>query len=199
MRIMKNLSAAALSLAMALLLAACGGIEVTPDPVDDFASKNYRYYTWRTDPLPKNTRSSDPVYVLDPAIRKRVDQILRHKGYVLDDQRAQFNVDYLYAPGLVDGAAPEGASNISHIPSVTPNRRIDGASVDNAIALGGVKETSNILLQFNDIARNEAIWEARMTKIVENANQIDPKTLEDNLKVILERAMKDIPDLNTPS
>jgi len=182
-----------LPVSLAILLAACSGVEIEPGPVDAFAAADYRYYKWRTDPLPRNTRTTDPVYRLDPLMRKHVDNNLRAKGYILDPERAQFSVDYLYAPGLRDGASPEQASNISHLPRVTPNRQVDGASVDNAIALGGVKETANIRLQFNDLASRSALWEARMTKIVEDANRADRGTLDSNLKEHINRAMRDLP------
>jgi hypothetical protein len=178
---------------LSLLLSACSGVEIEPDSPAAFAAKHYTFYRWRTDPLPENTRSSDPVYLLDPALRKRVDSILADKGYVLDPARAQFSVDYLYATGLRDGASPGQASNISHIPSATVNRQVDQASVDNAIALGGVKETSNILLQFNDIESQTVVWEVFMTKIVENANRVDSGALEGNLRKYLERATRDLP------
>ena len=185
--------AALLSTLLSCLLVACSGVEIEPAPVDDFASKNYTYYKWRTEPLPQGTRNTDPVYRLDPLMRKHVNNNLQSLGYVMDPQRAQFNVDYLYAPGLRDGATPEQASNISHIPSVNPNRQVDGASVDNAIALGGVKETANILLRFNDIASRKAVWEVHMTKIVEDANLADRGKLDTNLKAHIERAMRDLP------
>lgn len=178
---------------LALCLAACSGVEITPDPVDDFAAGGYRYYNWRTEPLPQGTRNTDPVYRLDPLIRKHVNKNLQALGYQLDPARAQFNVDYLYAPGLRDGATPEQGSNISPIPTATINRQIDQASVDNAIALGGVKETANILLQFNDVRSHKAVWEVRMTKIVEDANLADRGKLDDNLKAHLARAMGSLP------
>lgn len=176
----------------ALAVAACAGVEVEPAAVDEFASKNYRYYTWRTKPLPAG-RSRDPVYTLDPVLRREVDAILAQKGYVLDSARAEFSVDYVYAQGLRPGAAPEQSSNISPIPTATANRQIDQASVDNAIALGGLKETTNVLLQFNDVASKEEVWQAVMTKIVENANRVDEAALTDTLQGALSRAMRPLP------
>ncbi len=193
MPMMKLARAALLSTLLPALLAACSGVEIEPAPVDDFASKNYSYYKWRTDPLPQGTRNTDPVYRLDPLMRKHVNNNLQRLGYVLNPGRAQFSVDYLYAPGMRDGATPEQASNISHIPSVNPNRQVDGASVDNAIALGGVKETANILLRFNDVSSHTAVWEVHMTKIVEDANLADRGKLDNNLKAHIERAMRDLP------
>lgn len=178
---------------LGLFLAACSGVDIQPSPVDDFAAGDYRYYKWRSEPLPRNTASNDPYYAIDPIMRREVDAGLRTRGYILDNERAQFSVDYLYAMGIREGAQSEQASNISPVPSVTPNRQVDQASVDNAIALGGVKETNNILLQFNDVKSNEAVWQVTMTKIVENTNRVDTSRLNDNLTKSVERALKPLP------
>ncbi|MCB1841540.1 MAG: DUF4136 domain-containing protein [Halioglobus sp.] len=183
-----------LTAALSFGLAACSGVAIDPSPVDTFAAKDYRYYTWRTPPLPATTRSTDLVYQIDPVLREVVDNSLAKKGYVQDAQRAQFSVDYLYAPGLVQGAEPEQASNISRLPSATANRMVDQASVDNAIALGGVKETNNIRLQFNDVAGQTVVWQTTLTKIVENANRVDRDKLRTDLSRYLERAMGPLPD-----
>jgi hypothetical protein len=178
---------------LSLALVACSGVDIQPAATDQFAAGNYHYYKWRTDPLPGGTRSEDPVYAIDPVVRREVDTNLQGKGYVLDPQRAQFTVDYVFAAGMLQGEPSELASNISPYPSVTPNRRIDQASVDNAIALGGVKETNNIILQLNDRASNKEVWQVTLTKIVENANSTDTTRLDDNLKKFLKRALEPLP------
>jgi len=190
MRIAYFTAAALLSLG----LLACSTVEIAPAPVEEFAAADYRYYRWRTEPLPVAARPADPVYRLDPIMRRAVNDILRAKGYVLDPQRAGFSVDYLYAAGLREGAEPDQASNISPLPRVTANRRIDQASVDNAIALGGVKETRNILLQFNDTTSHRMVWHARLSRIVENVNRVDEKALSQDLQKYLSRAMDDLPE-----
>ena len=146
-----------------------------------------------TAPLPPKSTSSDPFYAIDPVMRREVNASLQARGYILDKARAQFSVDYLYGIGMREGAQSEQASNISPVPSVTPNRQVDQASVDNAIALGGVKETSNILLQFNDMDSNAQVWQVLMTKIVENANRVDTSRLDENLTKSLARALKTLP------
>lgn len=178
---------------LSLALAACSGIEVDPAATETFAAGNYQFYRWRTEPLPTRPGTSDPSYLLDPALRREVDAGLRGKGYVLDTRRAQFTVDYIYAPGLLPGARSEWASNVTHRPSVTPNRRIDQASVDNAIALGGVKETNNIILQFNDSASNREVWQVTLSKIVENANRTDTASIDKHLKRSIGRALQPLP------
>jgi len=180
-------------LLLSALLTACSGVDIEPSSVDQFAAGNYQYYKWRTAPLPTNSTSSDPFYAIDPVMRREVDAGLQARGYILDKTRAQFSVDYLYAIGMREGAQSEQASNISPVPSVTPNRQVDQASVDNAIALGGVKETANILLQFNDMDSNAQVWQVLMTKIVENANRVDTSRLDQNLSKSLERALKNLP------
>ena len=91
-------------LAFSLLLAACSGVEIQPSNIEQFAAGSYQYYKWRTEPLPQDVSSSDPIYAMDPTMRKVVDATLQAKGYQLDEKRAQFNVGYLYALGMLDGA-----------------------------------------------------------------------------------------------
>jgi D-mannonate dehydratase len=133
------------------------------------------------------------VYTLDPIIRRDVNTALQAKGYVLDEERAQFTVDYIYANGLRQGERSQLASNITPYPRVTPNRQVNQATVDNAIALGGVQETNNITLQFNDSATNQEVWQATLSKVVEDANNIDATRLDDNLQRFLERALESMP------
>jgi hypothetical protein len=70
--------------------------------------------------------------------------------------------------------------------------------VDNAIALGGVKETNNILLQFNDKISNKEVWRVTLTKIVENANNVNTSRIDDNLAQYLKRALKSLPQADQP-
>ena len=178
---------------LSLSLVACGGIEIEPAGIEAFAAGNYRYYSWRTDPLPNETRSSDPVYAIDPVVRREVNANLQRKGYVLDPERAQFSVDYIFAPGMLQGERSDWASNVNPTPSVTPNRQVDQASVDNAIALGGVKETNNVILQFNDKASNREVWQVTLSKIVENANVTDASRIDNAFKKYMERALESVP------
>jgi hypothetical protein len=133
------------------------------------------------------------VYTLDPIMRRDVNTTLQAKGYVLDEERAQFTVDYIYANDLRQGERSQLASNITPYPRVTPNRQVNQATVDNAIALGGVMETNNITLQFNDSATNQEVWQATLSKVVEDANNVDATRLDDNLQRFLERALESMP------
>ena len=189
---MRNTAVLACSLLL-LALVACSGVHIQQSPVDQFSAGNYRYYKWRTEPLPQTTRYSAALYALDPVMRGEVDAQLQRRGYVLDQERAQFTVDYQYVSGMLQGERSELASNISPIPRITPNRQVNQASVDNAIALGGVKETDNIVVQFNDRESNRLVWEASMTSIVEDTNSNDTSRLDANLKQFLERAMQPLP------
>jgi len=184
-----NILASAL---LALLLAACSGIEIQPDEVDQFAAGNYQYYKWRSEPMSNTANSSDPTYNIDPVLRRQVNTELQSKGYILDEERAQFSVDYIFAAGMRQGEKSEQASNLTPYPSVMPNRQVDGASVDNAIALGGVKETRNIAVQFNDVASNEEVWQVIMTRIVEDANQAGSR-VDAKLSKAISQALKPLP------
>lgn len=178
---------------MALALAACSGIETNPTEVDTFAAGDYRYYKWRSEPLQNTGNSADPIYLIDPVLRREVDAALRDKGYRLDAARAQFSVDYLYATGLRLGETSQEATNLTPYPTALPNRQVDQATVDNAYALGGVKETSNIALQFNDVGRREEVWRVVITKIVENANRVDRDALNRDLKKAVGQALRPLP------
>ena len=155
---------------LALILTGCSGAEVHPAETDTFSAGNYRYYSWRSKPMVNTINSKDPVYTIDPILRARVNETLQGKGYVLDESRAQFSVDYIFAEGLRSGVVGEEATNLSTHPGVIPNRNIDQASIDNAYALGGLKETRNIRIQFNDVERNEEVWQLVISKIVDDVN-----------------------------
>jgi hypothetical protein len=49
----------------------------------------------------------------------------------------------------------------------------DGASVDNAYALSGVKETGNIVLVFVDKSTVQPIWQVRISSLIKDANKVD--------------------------
>jgi len=189
MRITTSLGIALLSLA----IVACSGIETRPAPTKDFAKGNYKYYKWRSEPLGTSSRSNDTIYLIDPIVRRELDANLRRKGYVLDPQQAQFSVDYLQAPGLRMGEKSEAASNITPYPRVVANRQVDGAVVDNAYALGGVKETSNIAIQFNDVTSKREVWQVIITKFVESTNQVDQKQLDKSLTKAIARGLETLP------
>ncbi len=181
------------ALLLALSLAACSGTETLPADTDAFAAANYRYFKWRSEPLANRANSSDDMYVLDPIIRRSVNDTLAAKGYVLDPAQAEFSVDYLFAAGMREGTTSETATNISPYPRVVANRQADGATVDNAYALGGVKKTSNIALQFNDVGRREEVWHVIITKIVENANMSDTARLERSVLQAVEQGLRPLP------
>jgi len=191
MRITKGLAALLLTLAVI----ACSSIETRPGPIDSFVAGNYQYFKWRSDPLPNTANSSDPVYLVDPIVRREVNKGLAAKGYILDAERAQFNVDYIYASGLRIGERASDLSNVTPYPSVTPNREPNQAVIDNAYALGGVKQTSNIALQFNDVESRHEVWQVIISKIVENVNKVDMKEVESGLVKGIKQALDPLPEL----
>lgn len=181
-----------------LLVIACSSVEIHQMPVAHFAAGNYQYYKWRTEPLPVKGASTDPLYVLDPIVRRELDAELQSKGYVLDPARAQFTVDYQNVTELREGARSQLAENITPWPSVTPNSDVDQAAVDNAIALSGVHPTNNLIVQFNDKATNREVWRVTLTRIVENANDVDASSLDKNLKASLQEALEPLPPASRP-
>lgn len=180
---------------LALVLAACSGVETRPADTAAFAAGNYSYYKWRSEPLASRSGSADPIYRIDPILRQAVDKELAAKGYVLDPERAQFSVDYVYAEGLRLGETSRDAGNISSTyPGVIPNRNMDQASIDNAIALGGVKETSNIGLQFNDVAKREEVWRVIVTKIIDKVNNTDEEAMRKTVRSAVGHGLRPLPD-----
>ena len=176
-----------------LTLTACSGVETRPADVTTFAAGNYHYYSWRSEPLLNPTNSTDAMYRLDPALRDAINANLKSKGYVLDPSLAQFNVDYIFAPGARDGVKGVEASNLSTHPGVVPNRDLDQASIDNANALGGLKETRNIGIQFNDVERKEEVWHVLITKLVGNANSTTGAGQHSKITSAVNNGMKSLP------
>lgn len=179
--------------ALFLTLAACSGVETRPADVATFATGNYHYYSWRSEPLLNPTNSTDAMYRLDPALRDAINANLKSKGYVLDPSLAQFNVDYIFAPGARDGVKGIEASNLSNQPGVAPDRIIDQASIDNANALGGLKETRNIGIQFNDVERKAEVWHVIITKLVGNANSTTGSGQHSKITAAVNNGMKSLP------
>jgi predicted secreted protein len=177
-----------------LFLTACSGVETRPSDTKDFVAGNYHFYSWRSEPIVNSTNSRDPMYRLDPILRDAINTSLQSKGYVLDAQRAQFSVDYIFAEGVRDGVKGEAASNLSTHPGVVPDRNLDQASIDNAHALGSLKETRNIGIQLNDIGRTEEVWRVVITKLVEDANTTPNDSLRKSVNSAVAQGMRTLPD-----
>jgi hypothetical protein len=190
---MRPISLMTAGLIFTLLLAACSGIETRPSDPAAFIAGNYRYYSWRSEPMVNTISSQDTIYQVDPVFRRQLNSALKEKGYILDPQRAQFSVDYIYGEGLRMGEKSRNASNLSTHPGAIPNRNMDQASVDNAYALGGVKETANIGIQFNDVGNNQEVWRVIITKIIDDINSTDTSKLPVNLKKAIQQGLRELP------
>lgn len=185
------------ALLLSLTLAACNSIETRPADTAEFEALGYTYFKWRSEPLANSSRSTDTLYVMDPIIRRQVNAQLQAKGYILDEEKAQFSVDYLQAMGLRMGVDSQDASGgIDPIPSARPNRQINQAMVDNANALSGVQETNNVALQFNSMENQQEIWSVVITKIVDNTNRTDPAAMEKNLARGIQQGLSPLPSVN---
>jgi hypothetical protein len=178
----------------ALLVTGCSsGIQTRPADTAKFEAANYHFYQWRSEPMVNTSNSSDILYTLDPIMRREIDAALSNKGYRLNPAKAEFTIDYIYSPGMLMGATSAETSNIEIRPTAIPNRQLNQAVVDNAYALGGVKETSNIGLQFNDVQSNTEVWHVVITKIVENVNRVDTGGLEKHVRKALSVGLKPLP------
>lgn len=188
MRIFNYLTAAV----VALVLGACTGIETEPAETGTFAAGGHRYYVWRTAPLENTANSRDPVYQLDGMVRDAVDNRMAELGYVESAERATFNIDYIAIAGVREGVAAEQASNINPWPQAV-NRQVDGASVDNAIALSGGVDTRNIALLFRDNEAGAELWRVIITKIVEDANISNAELVRRNVTRAINRGLSTLP------
>ena len=178
---------------LAVFLSACSGVEVQVWETDKFSAGNFHSYSWRSEAFTNSFYSQDPVYLIDPVLRKLVDKELRERGYKLVPRSGDFTVDYIYAPGIRIGVASYTADVLSPRAGVRPNTQISQAERDNAIALAGVKETRNIAIQINDGATGLEVWRAVITKFVANVNEPDNERLEKALRSGIVTAFKDFP------
>ena len=135
---------------IALACGGCAGIDTEPADVNEFAERGYRYYTWRTPPLDTPSHSRDSIYVLDGMVRQAVDARMEELGYRKDPARAQFDIHFVNAPGSLQGIGSEEVTNINTRPQAI-NRQVDQATIDNAQALAGVRDTENIRVAFSEI------------------------------------------------
>ena len=165
-------------LAGCLLLLACSGIETIPDDTARFEAAGFNRYAWRSEPLSTGGRPGDLLYQADPTIRASVEERLAELGYVrVANDDAQFLIEYIAAGSINDGRLATSASNVTPYPVATINRQVDGATVDNAYALGGVKEMGNLLLVFVEKSTYDVLWRVRISKVIDDANRVNERAL----------------------
>lgn len=156
-----------------LALSACSGIEIVPEPTETFTATNYTRYAWRSQPPSQTVGSKDKLPQKSPAIRAAFEEKMGELGYRrVERDEAEFLVEYMAATGFNDGQLARISSNDVLYPS-SVNRQIDGASADNAYALGGVVETGNMMLVFVDVETMEPLWRVQMSFVVQDTNRVD--------------------------
>jgi Domain of unknown function (DUF4136) len=180
-------------IALALSLSACSGIDTEPAEIEQFAAGNYQFYAWRTEPLQNKSNSRDPIYMMDKLIRASVDEELRSKGYRLNADKAQFNIEYLSAAGTRQGVENDQVSNISTRPRAL-GRDVDQATIDNAHALAGVVDTQKLALIMRDVNDGSDIWHVVITKIIEDANYSDKDRMRKNISKAVKQGLKTLPE-----
>ncbi len=155
------------------LLVACSGVETIPEDTARFEATGYDSFAWRSEPLEQRGYTRDRLYQADPMIRRAIEDRLGELGYrLVDRDDAQFLIEYLAAGSINDGRLATTASNVTPYPSAQINRQADGATVDNAYALSGVKEMGNLMVVFVDPAATEVLWRVSISKIMEDANSV---------------------------
>lgn len=190
---MKRIPIRSATLVLTLLLSACSGFETRPSSIDAFVAGDYHYYRWSNEALENTNSSNDLIYKMDPVLREQLAQELQSKGYLLDAQKAEFTVNYMYAERLRMGERSTGTSNLGNTAGTIPNRNLDQASIDNAYALGGLKETSNIGILFRDVESNAEVWRVVITKIIENTNMNEQSQIQQKVKKAIKLGLKDLP------
>lgn len=187
----------ALSLAT---LVACANVQVDTAPIDKFKAGNYHSYSWLGAPVENTAGSDDPLYVVDPALRKAVDETLAGKGYRRLETGGDFTIDYQFKASMADGALNTTAAKADNrypVPSggALINRGADQALVDNAYALSGVREMNSILLRFSDAESQSLVWAGAMSKIVEDVNQDSRDKMAKGISAAVNRVLRAIPDV----
>lgn len=182
------------------LLAACANVQVDTAPVDKFKEGNYRSYSWRGAPIENTGGSSDPLYVVSPALRAAVDEELADKGYVKRESGGDFTIEYQFKASLADGALNSTAAMADNrYPRPTGgaviNRGTDQALIDNAYALSGVREMNSILLRFSDAESQSLVWAGAVSKIVEDANNDDREKMVKSIRAAVKRVLGQIPSV----
>ncbi|WP_439108086.1 DUF4136 domain-containing protein [Congregibacter sp.] len=172
-------------------LVACSGAEVLPGPTDLLVATGYSQYGWRSEPLSPTAYSKDKLYQADPAIRSAIEERMKELGYSLVSKaEAEFLIDYVAAAGVNEGLLESTSSNVTPYPTATIGRQIDGASVDNAYALGGAKQTGNLMIVFLDNATTDLLWQVRVSSLIQDANKVDEgavrKTIRQGLSTLPE-------------
>jgi len=178
----------ALAILCCSLLIGCASIETEPDDTGAFVASGYARYAWRHDAIVRGgSYRDDQRRDLDGALRDAVDERLAELGYRrVERDRAQFLVEYLAAPGLVDGHLAQTASNITARPSGPINRQVNQAEVDNAYALGKPRATGELALVFTDGGDREKLWSVRVSTVIENSNKVDPELVRETVRRGLE-------------
>jgi hypothetical protein len=95
-------------------------------------------------------------------------------GYKLvAKSEAQFLIGYVAAAGINEGLIESTSSNVTPYPSAMIGRQIDGASIDNAYALGADKQTGNLMVVFLDNKTTDLLWQVRVSSLIQDANKVD--------------------------
>ena len=184
-----------------LALSGCSSVQVDTTPNDRFEAGNYATYNWLAAALDASGVATDPLYALDPTLRASVDQKLASKGYQRVDRGGDFQVIYQFKASISEGAlsseATDAANQDNPISSqdLVINRRPDQALIDNAYALSGPREVTNILLTFTDGSTQNPVWAAGMSKVVDYAN-FDAKRMSASVDKAVNRALGRLPKAN---
>jgi len=188
---MKIMSRILTSLFLFGVFTACSAVDIQPDENNRFTAKSYQYYTWGSAPVEGD--QPGPGRAIDPTVREAVNRALVEKGYIENTSRAQFSVGYRYGSGIREGVPGDDASNISYYPPTTINRTVDQATRDNAVALGGVKETAELQIQLRDMQSQLIVWQVTLTEIVEDVNKVDAQHIDKRLRKAIPSALKTLP------
>ncbi len=178
-------------------LVGCASVQVDTTDTTAFKNGNYKTYSWMGAPIDNSAGSTDPLYVLDPALRSAVDAKLASKGYRYVDSGGDFVIDYQFKDTLVAGSLNSTAAEADNrYPAPTNqaviNRRPDQALVDNAYALSGPKELNSILIRFSDGENLTMVWAAGVSKVFDKL-YFYADDLRKTINVAVDRALGRLP------
>ena len=177
-----------------IALGACSGVDVNSDPTDTFAATNYTRYAWRSEPPSQTAFGKDKLPLTSPSLRASFEERMTELGYRrVDKADAQFVVEYLATSGYNDGQLARQSSNTVLYPS-SVNRQIDGASIDNAYALGGAVETKDLELVFIDTVSSDVLWRVQVSLVVEDTNRVD----EGDIRSAVRQGLRSLPSAPRP-
>ncbi len=180
------------SIAMVVcLISGCIGSKVVIKPDSQFDNAIYQNFAWSDEPVASTGRNLG-YYNLDRSIRKGISAELTKKGY---REVAKEQADFLLAYSFFQSVSPDKGGIISP----TDESRgawdngmdVNGTSLHNHYIPPEIKR-GNLILSINDAKLGKEVWQATMTKVVENTMD-NEAAVKKNIRGLIPKLLKEIP------